>query len=320
MSARPSRCSTRAARRRDYGEDVVVGVRRDARPTRRPAAQVGDLEVVPRTEPRRTADGTFEEMDLDAVLARKPQVALVDELAHTNVPGSRNEKRWEDVEELLDAGISVISTINVQHLESLNDVVEQITGVKQRETIPDAVVRRADEIQLVDLTPLALRNRLARGDIYPPERIDTALATTSEPGTLTALRELALALARRSRRRGPRRLPGAARHRAALGDAGARPRRSDRIARRRAAHPARCPHRPARRRAISSESTSSRRTGSPRRPPHCSRGSESCSRSSTARTTRSSARTSAPRSSTPREAERDPDRHGREPSLEAGSA
>ena len=92
-------------------------------------------------------------MDVDAVLARKPQVALVDELAHTNVPGSRNEKRWQDVEELLDAGINVISTLNIQHLESLNDVVEQITGVKQRETIPDAVVRRADEIQLVDLTP-----------------------------------------------------------------------------------------------------------------------------------------------------------------------
>ena len=132
-------------------------------------------------------------MDLDAILARKPKVALVDELAHTNVPGSRHEKRWEDVEELLEAGISVISTMNVQHLESLNDVVEQITGVKQRETIPDAVVRRADEIQLVDLTPLALRNRLARGDIYPAERIDTALANYFRAGNLTALRELALA-------------------------------------------------------------------------------------------------------------------------------
>ena len=132
-------------------------------------------------------------MDLDAVLARKPQVALVDELAHTNAPGSRNEKRWQDVEELLAAGISVISTMNVQHLESLNDVVEQITGVKQRETIPDEVVRRADEIQLVDLTPVALRNRLARGDVYPAERIDTALANYFRPGNLTALRELALA-------------------------------------------------------------------------------------------------------------------------------
>ena len=178
-------------RRRDYGEDVVVGLV-ETHGRGKTAAQVGDLEVMPR---RKLAyrDGTFEEMDVDAVLARKPQVALVDELAHTNVPGSRNEKRWEDVEELLEAGISVISTMNVQHLESLNDVVEQITGVKQRETIPDAVVRRADEIQLVDLTPLALRNRLARGDVYPAERIDTALANYFRPGNLTALRELALA-------------------------------------------------------------------------------------------------------------------------------
>jgi two-component system sensor histidine kinase KdpD len=132
-------------------------------------------------------------MDVDALIARKPEWALIDELAHTNVPGSRNEKRWQDVEELLDAGINVISTLNIQHLESLNDVVEEITGVKQRETIPDAVVRRADELQLVDLTPGALRNRLARGDVYPPERIDTALANYFRPGNLSALRELALA-------------------------------------------------------------------------------------------------------------------------------
>lgn len=178
-------------RRRDYGEDVVVAFV-ETHGRQKTAAQVGDLEVVSR---RKLAyrDGTFEEMDVDAVLARKPQVALVDELAHTNVPGSRNEKRWQDVDELLEAGISVISSMNVQHLESLNDVVEQITGVKQRETIPDAVVRRADEIQLVDLTPLALRNRLARGDVYPAERIDAALANYFRPGNLTALRELALA-------------------------------------------------------------------------------------------------------------------------------
>ncbi len=178
-------------RRRDYGEDVVVGFV-ETHGRLKTAEQVGDLEVVP----RRTVeyrDGSFEEMDIDAVLARRPQVALVDELAHTNVPGSRNAKRWEDVEELLEAGINVISSMNVQHLESLNDVVEQITGVTQRETIPDAVVRRADEIQLVDLTPLALRNRLARGDVYPAERIDTALANYFRPGNLTALRELALA-------------------------------------------------------------------------------------------------------------------------------
>jgi two-component system sensor histidine kinase KdpD len=178
-------------RRAGYGEDVVVGY---VEPHRRPKTteQIGDLEVVPRRQVEYRG-ATLEEMDLDAVLARRPQVALVDELAHTNAPGSRNEKRWQDVEELLDAGISVIGTLNIQHLESLNDVVEEITGVKQQETIPDAVVRRADELQLVDLTPVALRNRLARGDVYPPERIDTALANYFRPGNLSALRELALA-------------------------------------------------------------------------------------------------------------------------------
>jgi len=177
-------------RRRDYGEDVVVGFV-ETHGRRKTAEQIGDLEVVPRKK-LGYRDSTFEEMDVDAVLARKPKVALVDELAHTNVPGSRNEKRWQDVDELLDAGINVISSMNVQHLESLNDVVEQITGVKQRERIPDEVVRRADEIQVVDLTPLALRNRLARGDVYPAERIDAALANYFRPGNLTALRELAL--------------------------------------------------------------------------------------------------------------------------------
>src|SRR5215207_2744612 len=178
-------------RRSEYGEEVIVGFI-EAHGRAKTAAQVADLEVVP----RRRIDyrgSSFEEMDLEAVLARRPQVALVDELAHTNVPGSRNEKRWQDVEELLEAGINVISTLNIQHLESLNDVVEQITSVKQRETIPDEVVRRADELQLVDLTPDALRNRLARGDVYPAERIDTALANYFRPGNLSALRELALA-------------------------------------------------------------------------------------------------------------------------------
>lgn len=178
-------------RRRDYGQDVVVGFV-EAHGRRKTADQIGDLEVVA----RRRLDyrgAAFEEMDVDAVLARAPQVALVDELAHTNVPGSRHEKRWQDVDELLDAGIDVISTLNVQHLESLADVVEQITGVTQRERIPDEVVRRADELQLTDLTPLALRNRLARGDVYPPDRIDAALANYFRPGNLSALRELALA-------------------------------------------------------------------------------------------------------------------------------
>jgi two-component system sensor histidine kinase KdpD len=178
-------------RRAEYGEDVVVGFV-ETHGRRKTAEQIAPLEVVPR---RRVGyrGSTFEELDVDAVLARRPQVALVDELAHTNVPGSRNEKRWQDVEELLEAGITVISTLNIQHLESLNDVVEQITAVKQRETIPDEVVRRADELQLVDLTPAALRNRLARGDVYPAERIDAALANYFRPGNLSALRELALA-------------------------------------------------------------------------------------------------------------------------------
>ena len=151
-------------RRAERGTDVVVAfVETHGRP--QTAALVEGLEVIPRAR-LRYRDTTFEEMDLDAVLARKPQVALVDELAHTNVPGSRHEKRWQDVEELLRAGIDVISTVNVQHLESLNDVVEKITGVPQRETVPDAVVRAADQIELVDMTPEALRRRMAHGNIY----------------------------------------------------------------------------------------------------------------------------------------------------------
>jgi two-component system sensor histidine kinase KdpD len=137
-------------------------------------------------------DTTLEEMDVDAILARRPHIALVDELAHTNVPGSRNEKRWQDVEELLDAGIEVIATLNIQHLESLNDVIARITGTTQRETVPDAVVRRADQIELVDMTPEAVRRRMAHGNIYPAERIDAALANYFRPGNLGALRELAL--------------------------------------------------------------------------------------------------------------------------------
>ncbi len=137
-------------RRAERGTDVVVAFV-ETHGRAHTEALVEGLEVVPRARlPYR--DTTFEEMDLDAVLARKPQVALVDELAHTNVPGSRHEKRWQDVEELLDAGIDVISTVNIQHLESLNDVVEKITGVPQRETVPDAVVRAADQVELVDMT------------------------------------------------------------------------------------------------------------------------------------------------------------------------
>lgn len=118
-------------------------------------------------------------MDLDAVLARKPQMALVDELAHTNLPGSRNAKRWQDVEELLAAGINVISTVNIRHLESLNDVIEKVTGSRRRETIPDEGVRRADQVDLVDMTPEALRRRMAHGNVFPPEKVDVALATSA---------------------------------------------------------------------------------------------------------------------------------------------
>ena len=151
---------------------MVVGyVETHGRPAT--AAQLGDLPVVPRKKVEYRG-ATFEEMDLDAVLARRPAVALVDELAHTNAPGGRHEKRWEDIETLLDAGIDVISTVNVQHLESLNDVVERIAGVVQRETVPDAVVRAADQIELVDMSPEALRRRMAHGNIYPPERVDAA--------------------------------------------------------------------------------------------------------------------------------------------------
>src|SRR5689334_19392825 len=177
-------------RRAERGADVVVGF---AEPHARPhtSALLDGLEVVPRAT-LEYRGATFEEMDVDAVLARRPKVALVDELAHTNVPGSRNDKRWQDVDELLAAGIDVISTVNVQHLESVNDVVERITGVQQRETIPDEVVRRADQVELVDSTPEALRRRMAHGNIYKPEKVDAALANYFRPGNLAALRELAL--------------------------------------------------------------------------------------------------------------------------------
>ena len=177
-------------RRHDRGTDVVVGyVETHGRP--KTAEQLGSLEVVPRKH--LSYRGTdFEEMDVDAILARKPQQVLVDELAHTNVPGSKHEKRWQDVEDLLAAGIDVISTVNIQHLESLNDVVESITGVQQRETVPDEVVRRADQVELVDMTPEALRRRMAHGNIYKPEKVDAALANYFRPGNLAALRELAL--------------------------------------------------------------------------------------------------------------------------------
>ncbi|RNL62007.1 sensor histidine kinase KdpD [Nocardioides marmoriginsengisoli] len=177
-------------RRSDRGTDVVIGFV-ETHGRQHTAELVEGLEVVPRRE-LTYRGATFTEMDLDAVLARRPAVVLVDELAHSNVPGSRNEKRWQDVEELLAAGIEVITTVNVQHLESVNDVVEKITGAAQQETVPDSVVRAADQIELRDMTAEALRRRLAHGNVYAPEKIDAALANYFRIGNLNALRELAL--------------------------------------------------------------------------------------------------------------------------------
>jgi two-component system sensor histidine kinase KdpD len=178
-----------ARRRQERGTDVVVGIV-ETHDRAKTAALLEGLQIVP----RRPVGGHpgLDELDVDAVLARKPEVVLIDELAHTNAPGSRNRKRWQDVEELLDAGIDVLTTVNVQHLESLNDVVERITGVRQQETVPDEVVRRAEQIELIDITPEALRRRMAHGNIYGAEKVDAALANYFQPSNLTALRELAL--------------------------------------------------------------------------------------------------------------------------------
>ncbi len=179
-----------ARRRQERGADVVVGfVETHGRD--KTAELLTGLEIIPRKRMIHR-ELEFTEMDVDAILARKPEIAVVDELAHTNVPGSRNEKRWQDVEELLAAGIDVLSTVNVQHLASLNDVVDRITGVPQQETVPDEVVRKAEQIELVDITPEALRRRLAHGNVYPANRIDAALGNYFRVGNLTALRELAL--------------------------------------------------------------------------------------------------------------------------------
>ncbi|MBF6544635.1 ATP-binding protein [Nocardia brasiliensis] len=179
-----------AHRRLERGRDVVAAVV-ETHGRAKTAALLEGIERIPaRTVRYRGAE--LPELDVEAVLRRRPTVALVDELAHTNAPGSKHEKRWQDVEELLDAGIDVISTVNVQHLESLNDVVEQITGIQQKETVPDAVVRGADQVELVDLTPEALRRRLSHGNVYAADKVDAALRNYFRPGNLTALRELAL--------------------------------------------------------------------------------------------------------------------------------
>ncbi|MGA7088668.1 MAG: universal stress protein [Candidatus Dormiibacterota bacterium] len=178
-------------RRRERGRDVVVGfVETHGRP--HTAEALKDLEVVPRKRVEYRG-ATFEEMDLDAVLARRPQLALIDELAHTNVPNSgRHTKRWEDVLEILESGINVITTVNIQHLESLAESIESMTGTPVRERVPDWVVRRADQTELVDSSPEQLRRRIVHGNVYPPEKVSAALTNFFTTHNLTILRELAL--------------------------------------------------------------------------------------------------------------------------------
>ena len=177
-------------RLRAEGRDVVVGFV-ETHGRRETEAQIGDLEVVPRLAvPYRGV--LIEEMDTEAILARKPEIALVDELAHTNAPGSPREKRWQDIETLRAAGIEVVTTLNVQHLESVQDVVTGITGIEVRETVPDRLLDEAAEVQLIDLPPQALLERLEQGKVYPPDRARQALAHFFRAGNLTALRELAL--------------------------------------------------------------------------------------------------------------------------------
>ncbi len=177
-------------RRHSRGENVIIGVV-ETHGRKVTAELASRLETAPRK--KLEYKGTiFEEMDVDAILARKPQIVLVDELAHTNIEGSKHRKRYEDVFELLDAGIDVLSTMNVQHIESLAPTIRQLTGVQVRETVPDWVVRRAGEIVMADLTPQALQTRMKRGDIYPMDRAERALSNFFRTPNLIALRELAL--------------------------------------------------------------------------------------------------------------------------------
>jgi two-component system sensor histidine kinase KdpD len=179
-----------AHRRKERGTDVVIGLV-ETHGRAHTAELIGDLEVIPPREvPYKGV--VVREMDTDAVIARHPRVALVDELAHTNVPGSRHEKRYEDVQDLLAAGITVLSTLNVQHIESLNDVVRQVTGISVHETVPDWVIEEADQVELIDMAPEALIQRMRHGNIYPPEQAKRALENFFTGGNLTALRDLAL--------------------------------------------------------------------------------------------------------------------------------
>jgi two-component system sensor histidine kinase KdpD len=179
-----------AIRRKERGEDIVVGIV-ETHGRARTSELAEKMDVIPRRkiEYRGVA---FEEMDLDAILARRPQIVLVDELAHTNIEGSRNAKRWQDVQELLDAKIDVLSTINVQHIETVAPTVQRVTGVEIRETVPDWVIQQADEVVMADLTPEALQERMRRGDIYPVARVERSLSNFFRRGNLIALRELAL--------------------------------------------------------------------------------------------------------------------------------
>jgi two-component system sensor histidine kinase KdpD len=181
---------TEAIRRHARGEDVVIGVI-ETHGRKSVAELVTNLEVVPRKKIEYKG-GLFEEMDVDAILARKPCVALVDELAHTNIEGSKHRKRYEDILELLDAGIDVLSTMNIQHLESVTPTVQGVTGIQVRETVPDWVLQRVNEVVMIDLTPEALQNRMRRGDVYPQERVGRALENFFRETNLIALRELAL--------------------------------------------------------------------------------------------------------------------------------
>src|SRR5262245_5344868 len=179
-----------AQERRREGVDVVVGVV-ETHGRAETEALLESLEVIPRRRIEYRGK-TLYEMDLDAILRRHPAIVLVDELAHTNVEGSRHPKRYSDVEEILDAGIDVYTTVNIQHVESLNDVVAQITGVRVRETVPDGILERADEIKLIDLPPEDLLQRLREGKVYVPDAAARAIENYFRPGNLTALRELAL--------------------------------------------------------------------------------------------------------------------------------
>ncbi len=179
-----------AIRRRSRGEDVVIGVV-ETHGRKATAELAARLETVPRKK-LEYKGVTFEEMDVDAIIARHPQVVMVDELAHTNIDGSKHHKRYEDVFEILDYNIDVVSTMNVQHLESVTPLVQKITGIVVRETVPDWVLKRVDEIVLADVTPQALQTRMRRGDIYPPDRADRALGNFFRPSNLIALREIAL--------------------------------------------------------------------------------------------------------------------------------